>query len=464
MNETYDFVVIGGGSAGYAAASTASRLGLRVAVVEGGAEVGGLCILRGCMPSKALLETAHRAEVIRDAARFGLHAEYRGADGVAIQERTRSLVREFADYRREQLESGRFTFLRARARFVGAHNLELELLEGGVRRISGRAILLATGSRRKEVDVPGLRESGAWGSDEVLGSAEIPGSVVVLGGGAVAVELASYYAGFGCRVSLVQRGPRLLGALDPEVGAALEEGLNRRGVKVFCGTTLRRVERAGAGCRVVFSRGSVEHTVEADQLVEALGREPALEGLGLENAGFPAGTSRLEVGPTQQTEVPHLFAAGDVCGTADVVHVAVQQGELAARNAVAWLSGAGDLEKMDRRLALYAVFSRPEVASVGLTEREAAARGLEVDTAMHPFADHGRAMVAGELDGFVKLIVDRRTREILGASVVGAHASELVQEMVLAIHFRARAGDVAGLPHYHPTFGEIWTYPAEALA
>jgi pyruvate/2-oxoglutarate dehydrogenase complex dihydrolipoamide dehydrogenase (E3) component len=288
--------------------------------------------------------------------------------------------------------------------------------------------------------------------------------VVVLGGGAVAVELASYYAGFGCRVSLVQRGPRLLGALDPEAGAALEEGLNRRGVKVFCGTILRRVERAGAGCRVVFSRGSVEHTVEADRLVEALGREPALEGLGLENAGFPAGTSRLQVGPTQQTEVPHLFAAGDVCGTADVVHVAVQQGELAARNAVAWLSGAGDLEKMDRRLALYAVFSRPEVASVGLTEREAAARGLEVDTAMHPFADHGRAMVAGEVDGFVKLIVDRRTREILGASVVGAHASELVQEMVLAIHFRARAGDVAGLPHYHPTFGEIWTYPAEALA
>jgi pyruvate/2-oxoglutarate dehydrogenase complex dihydrolipoamide dehydrogenase (E3) component len=465
MTESFDFVVLGGGSAGYAAASTAARAGLSVAVVEGGREVGGLCILRGCMPSKALLESSHRAEVVRNAAEFGLKAQFLGVDGPAIQMRKRRLVEEFAAYRRGQLEGGRFKFYRAHARFEGSHRVRLALLEGGESWIEGRAFLIATGSRPAEVEIPGLAGSGCWGSDEVLESESIPESVVVLGGGAVAVELASYFAGFGRRVSLVQRSSQLLREVDADVAQALAQGLSRRGVSVFCGTAIQRVESGPVGSRVIFTQGGEELCAEGVQVVAALGRVPALQNLGLESAGVRREGRRVQVSLSQQTSAPHIFAAGDVCGPCEVVHLAVQQGEVAARNAVNWLKSPGAvLEEMDYRLKLFAVFSHPEVASVGLTQREAADAGVEVDAASYPFNDHGRSMVAGEVDGFVKLIVARGSREILGAAAVGPQAAELIHEPTVAMHLRARAMDLARVPHYHPTLSEIWTYPAEELA
>src|SRR5260221_10417163 len=229
----YDFIVIGGGSAGYAGAATAARLGLKTAVIEGGRDVGGLCILRGCMPSKTLLESGHRAEAIRRAGEFGLHAEYRSADGPAIRARKRKLIGEFADHRRQQLETGSFDFIRGEASFVDAHTIEVHLLEGGVRTLAARAFLIATGSRVQWHEIPGLRETGVWTSDEVLDSEHIPASVVVLGGGAIALETASYYAGIGSRVSVIQRGGQGLKETDADVASALTEALEHRGIAIF---------------------------------------------------------------------------------------------------------------------------------------------------------------------------------------------------------------------------------------
>src|SRR5436190_2244245 len=182
MNDAYDFIVIGGGSAGHAAASTAVRLGLKTAVIEGGDEVGGLCILRGCMPSKTLLESAHRAESIRRAGEFGLRAEYFGADAGAIRARKRRLIGEFADYRRQQLENGLFEFIRGLAAFVDAHHVEVQLRDGGLRRLRARAFLIATGSVVHRIEIPGLAETGFVTSDDVLDADRIPESIVVLGG------------------------------------------------------------------------------------------------------------------------------------------------------------------------------------------------------------------------------------------------------------------------------------------
>ncbi len=464
MNGPYDLVVIGGGSAGYAAAATAVREGLSCAVVDGADELGGLCILRGCMPSKALLESSHRAEVVRRAAEFGLRVGWEGVDLPAVIGRKRRLVGEFAGYRQGQLSDGRFELVRGRGGFVDPHTLNVEMRGGGVRRVEGRAFLLATGSRVRRVDIAGLEEAGFWDSDQVLESVRLPESVAVLGGGAVAVELASYYAGFGVRVVLIQRGGQLLRDVDADVASGLAAGLERRGVEVLCGTSLIGVERAGAGRRVVFVRGGERREVEVEQLVCALGREPMVDGLGLDVAGVKAGVGGVGVEGTQQTNVAHIFAAGDVCGPFEVVHLAVQQGEVAARNAARLLRGGGGLERMDYRLKLFAVFSRPEVAAVGLTEREAGVLGLEVDVARYPFNDHGRSMVQGEEDGFVKLVVERASRKIAGAAVVGPSAAELIQEVVVAMHFGGTAGDLARVPHYHPTLSEIWTYPAEELA
>lgn len=464
MSESFDLIVLGGGSAGYAGASTAARLGLKTLVIEGGREVGGLCILRGCMPSKTLLESSRRAEVIRGAAEFGLRAEYHGADGAAILARKRRLVAEFADYRRGQLESGRFGFRRGRASFLDGHTVEIEGAAGEVDWVQGRAFLIATGSALPRFSLPGLEEAGYWTSDEVLESERLPASVVVLGGGAIALELASFYAGIGSEVTLIQRSAHVLKEMDEDVSEAVTAGLERRGVRVYRSTRLLRAERAGRGKRVVFAQEGRELAAEGEEIIMALGRLPNVEGLRLEKAGVQTAVG-VVAGPTQQCGAPHLFAAGDVCGPHEVVHLAIQQGELAARNAARVLGMLGGaLEEMDYRLNLFAVFSEPEVAAVGLSARECAQSGLDWAQATYPFADHGKSMVRGALDGFVKLIAEKGSGRLLGGACVGPEASELIHEVAVALRLGATAGQLATTPHYHPTLSEIWTYPAEALA
>jgi len=465
MSDSFDFLVLGGGSAGYAAAATAARAGLRTAVVEGGAEVGGLCILRGCMPSKTLLESAHRAEAIRHAGEFGLHAEFIAASGAAIRARKRRLIGEFADYRRGQLEDRRFEFIRGHARFLDPHTIEVRLRDGGLRRLTARSLLVATGSVVQWIDLPGLREVGAWVSDDVLDTETIPASIVILGGGAVGLELASFYCGVGSQVTVIQRGRQLLKGSDRDVAEALAASLERRGIVIHRGTTVLRAERTDSGKRVVFEQDGVERSAEGEQILCALGRRPALDGLDAEKAGLAVERGRVRATATQQCGAPHLFAAGDVCGPHEIVHIAIQQGEIAARNAARVLGKLdGPLEEIDYRLKLLAIFTQPQVAMVGLSEAECAAQGRAVLTAQYPFAEHGKALVRGEPDGFVKLIVERDSRHIVGAACVGPEAAELIHEIVVAMHFGATAGDLAGIPHYHPTLSEIWTYPAEELA
>ncbi len=461
----FDFVVIGGGSAGYAGAATAAKVGLKTTVIEGGRDLGGLCILRGCMPSKTLLESGHRAEAIRDAGTFGLRAEYFGADGSAIRARKRRLIGEFADYRRGQIEAGAFEFIRGLATFLDPHTLEVRLLDGGLRRVTAAAFLIATGSRVQWVEVPGLRETGVWTSDEVLDADHIPESVIVLGGGAIALELASYYRGVGSRVTVIQRGGQVLKEVDEDVATAVTEALESRGIEIFRQTALLRTELAGDRKRVHFTHGGVERVVEAEQIIYALGRQPNIEGLALDRAGANIRDCTAVADLQQRTGAEHLFAAGDVSGPHEVVHIAIQQGEVAARNA-ARLLGKLDtpVESMDYRLALFAVFTQPQVAAVGLTEREARKIHPHVRTATYAFADHGKALVRGETHGFVKLIAESGTGRILGASCVGPEAGELIHEIVVAMYFHATAADLARIPHYHPTLSEIWTYPAEEIA
>lgn len=465
MTDAFDFIVIGGGSAGYAGASTAAALGLKVAVIEGGPEVGGLCILRGCMPSKTLLESGHRAEAIRRAGEFGVRAEYLGADGAAIRARKRRLIGEFADYRRGQLAGGPFEFIRGMAGFADPHHVEVRLRDGGLRRIEGRAFLIATGSQANCPEIPGLDEVAPWMSDDVLDSEHIPASIIILGGGAIGLEAASFYAGVGSRVTVIQRSGQLLREADADVAAALTAALEARGIAIFRETSLTRLERADGCKRVVFTHAGAERVVEAEEIVCALGRRPQTAGLDLARAGLVLPGAGLVANPHQQSQQPHVFAAGDVCGPHEIVHIAIQQAELAGRNAARLLGKLdGKLESIDYALKVFAVFTHPEVACVGLTERECAEQGITVRAAKYLFADHGKALVRGAPEGFVKLIVAPDTRRILGASCVGVEASELIHEIVVAMHFRATADDLARIPHYHPTLSEIWTYPAEELA
>ncbi len=464
--QTYDFVVIGGGSAGYAGARTAAALGLRTAVVEGAGEMGGLCIRRGCMPSKTLLESAQRFQQAREAAEFGVYCGELGFSGRCIIERKRRLVGEFAAYRVKQLEEGSFDLLRGHGRFLDARTVEVDG-PGGVRVLSGRTFLLATGSVVRWPDIPGLAEAGVWTSDEVLENSEVPGSLVVLGAGPVALELAWYHAALGTKVTVLQRSPHVLRAVDHDVAQVLQRCLEAAGVRVVCNTRLVAVRSDAPDRKVVeFVCGGQREELRAEAVLQALGREPCTAGLQLAAAGLaPAEGGAVTTNRRQQSGVPHIFAAGDVTGELEIVHIAIQQGEVAARNAARLLRDRGEaLEEMDYRLKLFAVFTRPEVAQVGLTEQEAREAGRNPAVALYPFNDHGKSMVMAETDGFVKLLADRGTGEILGGAVVGPHGADLIHEVVVAMRYRATAAEFAAIPHYHPTLSEIWTYPAEELA
>ena len=460
----YDFAVIGGGSAGYSAASTASSLGLSTVVIESGAELGGLCILRGCMPSKTFIESANRFLTLRRAAEFGLSAESIAFDPKLILNRKRRLVGDFARYRGEQLLDGRFDLIRGRASFLTPHRLRVAENTGETRELEFRTSLVSTGSTVNLLDIPGLLETGFLDSDRALESAAVPPSVIILGGGAIALEFAHYYEALGSRVTIVQRSSQLLKEADPDVAQVVADAYRARGIEVICGTRLVRVGRLGTDKTVTYIKGDEERTIAAAEIFYALGRRPQTKDLNLTAVGIETDkTGEILVNAALQSSQPNIFGAGDVTGLQDVVHLAVEQGAVAARNAVQHLRG-GELATLDYRLKMFAVFSHPELATIGLTEAEAHKRGQRIRCAKYPFADHGKSIVRGEIEGFVKLLADANTNEIIGGAVVGPEASELIHEIAVAMYFHATGKDLAQIPHYHPTLSEIWTYPAEDLA
>jgi pyruvate/2-oxoglutarate dehydrogenase complex dihydrolipoamide dehydrogenase (E3) component len=415
------------------------------------------------MPSKTLIESANRMLTLRRAEEFGLRASGLAAHPHEIVARKRRLIGEFADYRRAQLETGAFDFVRGLARFVDPHTVEITWPDTPPRTLRARSFLVATGSAVNWPDVPGLAESGALTSDEALDLPTLPKSLAVLGAGPVALEFAHYFSALGTKVTVLQRGPQILTGSDADLAGALEKALRER-MEIFTGTAIAAITHDAAGRQIVFQHGGETRTLACEGILNALGRRPALSGLDLEAASIAAPKGRIAANAHQQTSQPHIFAAGDCCGPYEIVHIAVQQGEIAARNAARVLKGDIALESFDDRLKLYAVFTEPQMATVGLGENEARERGIAYRVATYPFNDHGKSLVMGEPHGFVKLLADATSREILGASVVGPHASDLIHEIVVAMSFRATAGQLAAVPHYHPTLGEIWTYPAEELA
>ncbi|MCB1077013.1 MAG: NAD(P)/FAD-dependent oxidoreductase [Verrucomicrobiae bacterium] len=466
----YDFVVIGGGSAGYAAARTAHDLGLKTAVIDGAETLGGLCILRGCMPSKTLIESANLARSIRRAGEFGLRVDGVSHRGEEIIARKRRLIAEFADYRQGQLADGRFDLLRVFARFADPHELIVSPIDGAPeRRIRFASACIAPGSVIQRIYLPGLEECGYWTSDDVLDAVEIPESIIVLGGGAIALEMACYFEGLGSEVTVIQRSGQVLSGTDADVAEALEGAMRSRpNLSLHTGTKLLRVEKNDQGKAVVwFAHDGREEKATADRILVALGRRPAIERLDLEMAGVALTESGrgIVVDEWMATSQPHLFAAGDVCSELEVVHIAIQQGEIAAKEAAHRLGRTADRPTpMSYRLKLLGVFTDPQVATVGLSEREASESGRQVLAATYPFDDHGKSMVMGETHGFVKLIADAESRELIGGAVVGPEAVELIHEIVTAIYFRCSASQFLEIPHYHPTLSEIWTYPAEELS
>jgi pyruvate/2-oxoglutarate dehydrogenase complex dihydrolipoamide dehydrogenase (E3) component len=483
----FDLAVIGGGSGGYAAARTAAGAGLKTVVIEGGAEVGGLCILRGCMPTKALLYAAEVMHLASHPQPWGVRAGKVGFDFKKVMARKDALIGDFADYRARQLNAGKFKFIRANARFVNAHTLELDLPRSSRRQeaqiekarsgkrkaesesqslltsaatLTAKHFVIATGSRVAPSPLPQLNDVGCITSDDALALKRLPKSLIILGGGAVACEFAQMFARFGVKVTLIQRGEHVLKEFDADAETEIEKVFRREGIRVFTGTKLLDAKRNGKLKTITFEHEGKTISVTVGEILFALGRVPNTASLGLENAGVRTENGRIITNGKMQTSAPHIYAAGDCTGPHEIVHIAIQQGETAVHNIVKPKSQ----RRMDYRLLISVVFTEPQVAFVGLTEKEAMARGIKFLAVSYPFNDHGKSLIMEAKDGFVKLLADPKSGEILGGACVGPVGGELIHEIVTAMAKRMTVQELAAMPHYHPTLAEIWTYPAEELA
>jgi pyruvate/2-oxoglutarate dehydrogenase complex dihydrolipoamide dehydrogenase (E3) component len=452
----FEVAVIGGGSGGYAAARTAAAAGRKTVVVEGGAQVGGLCILRGCMPTKALLYAAEVKHLAEQAPTWGVLPGKVGFNLARVMARKDAQVRDFADFRVCQLTDGRFKFIRANARFLDSHTLALD----SGRKLTAENFVIATGSRLGPAPLPQLNETGFITSDEAIALKQLPKSLIVLGGGAIAAEFAQWFARFGVKVTVIQRSEDLIKEFDPDAGGELAKVFRHEGVRVFTGTKLLTARRQGKLKAVYFGQDGRRRSVAAAEILFACGRIPNTDTLGLAQAGVKTDGPRVVTDETMRTSVPHIYAAGDCTGPHEIVHVAIQQGEIAAYN----LGKPKQPRRMNYRLLISVVFTDPQVASVGLTERQAKAQGIKYLAASYPFNDHGKSLIMNAQFGFVKLLAAPKSGEILGGSCVGPVGGELIHEIVAAMAGRMTVHALAAMPHYHPTLAEIWAYPAEELA
>jgi pyruvate/2-oxoglutarate dehydrogenase complex dihydrolipoamide dehydrogenase (E3) component len=428
-----------------------------VAVIDGARQLGGLCILRGCMPSKTLIYSAEVLHLARTGGDFGLRIHGASADMKAVHERKVRIIRDFAQHRVNQLKSGDFQLIRSRARFLDAHTV---VLDDG-KRIRSARFLVCTGSRVSVPPVPGLAASRFWTSDDVLELDFKPRSVIVLGGGIVACELAQFLNRIGTRVCVIQRSPHLLRNLPEGAAQVVKEAFAAEGIEVTTDTKILDICNGRGGVSVAFEHQGGTTRRRADHLVNALGREPDTSGLSLPNADVKtAPNGRILTNRWQQTSAPHIYAAGDCCGPHEIVHIAIQLGELAARHS----SGVKGLKPIDDSLLLNVVFTDPQVATIGWRESDLLRRRTKYLAASYPFADHGKSILMNATYGYVRVLADPRRGRILGAEIVGKDAGELIHSFTTPIAMRATVYDMLRAPWYHPTLSEIVTYPLEELA
>ncbi|MGH7941374.1 MAG: dihydrolipoyl dehydrogenase family protein, partial [Limisphaerales bacterium] len=442
----FDVAVIGGGSGGYAAARTTISAGLKTAVIEGGPEVGGLCILRGCMPTKALLYMAEVAHTVKNSAIFGIQARQIRFDFKKAMARKNLLIRDFADCRAQQLNSGKFKFIRANAAFRDPHTLELTPFPRNGKKVSAitaRHFVIASGSVVAPAPLCELNKLDCLNSDSALSLKRLPRSLIVLGGGPTACEFAQFFSRFDVRVTLIQRGAHILHDFDDDASTVMETVFRREGIRLYTGTKLLAARRNGKLKTIVFEHQGKRVSVSAEEVLFALGRRPNTASLGLENAGVKtASNGSVLANDLMQTSAPHIYTAGDCAGPYEIVHIAIHQGEVAGRN-IARAKSA----QTDYRLLISVVFTEPQLAFVGLTERAAAVQGISFLAASYPFNDHGKSIIMNALDGFVKLLADPKSGEIIGGQCAGPMGGDLIHEIVAAMAKRMTVHELAAMPH-----------------
>lgn len=456
--ESHDIVVIGGGSGGHAAAQTASDLGLKVALVENAEKLGGLCILRGCMPSKTLIETANRLRDIREARTFAIDAGAAVLDVDALRARVERLVGEFQNYRVKSMNSDSYKLIRGTARFTSPHEIEVD----GYGKIEASAMIIATGSHPMIPKLPGLEGTPFWTSDDVVKFPKLPRKIAIVGSGAIGMECAHLFEGLGSEVTVIIRGNAVMGQSDPEIGNTIEAASRERGITFLKNTEVARVDHDGDLFHLDLDGADA---IEVDALLIATGRNPSTSGLGLDEIGVATEKGRIVIDERTATSLPHIFAAGDCASPVPVVHLAVIQGEVAAKNA-ARVIGNNHLDAAEewcKESAMLGWFTEPQSVQIGLAEHQVGEREVKILVGKEDYSDHGKGIIMGVKHGFVKVIADAESGRLLGAAGVGPQVVETAHLLQAAISQGHTAGEYLKIPHYHPTLAEAWSRAVEAI-
>ena len=443
---SYDLVILGSGPGGYVAALRAGQLGMRTALVER-AELGGLCLNWGCIPSKALLRNAEVLSLFREADRFGIHVDGLSADFGAAVDRSRQVVGRLTKGIGYLLRKGGIDVVRGTGALAGA---DAVTVRGETERdLGAKSVIIATGAR--QVELPSLPVDGRTviTSRHALELREAPPRVVIVGGGATGAEFAYLYRSYGSEVTLVELMPRLVPLEDADVGEQLARSFRRMGIDVRTGSRVLGVSGAPGGASVALSDGEAESAIECDRVLVAVGVTGNIEGIGLAEAGVRTERGFIPVDGRMATNVPGVFAIGDVTGEMPLAHVASAQ----AVAAVEHIAGL-ETRPLDYGLMPRAVYCRPQVASFGLTEAQAREAGHDVRVGRFPLAASGKALALAEHDGFVKVVSDAEIGEVLGVHMIGAEVTELLGEASMARALEATTEDVGALVHPHPTISE----------
>ena len=457
MAYDYDLIVLGSGPGGYVAAIRAAQLGLSTAVVEKDPAFGGTCLHRGCIPTKALLHTAEVLDQVRDADQVGVTVAAPTLDLKQTHAYKKRVVNKNAKGVAFLLRKNKIDGIHGRGRLTGPHTVEITGDEG-TRTVRARFILIATGSVPRDLGVAPADGVRILNSDHLLELDRVPSTLAVLGAGAVGCEFASIYASFGAEVTVIELLPRLLPIEDEDVSKELARVFRKRKIGVRIATKLTGVTRSESQVSLALEDASGKpETLEVDTLLVAVGRAPVSEDLGLEALDVGIERGYVQINETMQTAVPHIYAIGDVVDTPWLAHVASHEGILAAEHM------AGESVRpiaYDRVPSC--TYCDPEVASVGLTEAQAKARGFDVATGTFPLSALGKAAILQKTEGFVKVVRETRYDELLGVHIVGVHATDLIAEACVALQVESTTEELFRTMHAHPTLSEAVMEAAHA--
>lgn len=438
--------ILGGGPAGYVGAIRARQLGAEVTLVEMDA-LGGTCLNRGCIPSKALLKTAEVARTVQDSSQFGVDCQFQGFNwGQAIRRKNR-VVAQVVKGVEYLMDQNGIRVVRGKGRLADPLTIVVDT-EGGEETVRADRVLLCPGSIPAPLPVPGGDAPGVLTSDEILDLDRIPESLVVIGAGYVGVEFADIFSAVGSKVTIIEFLPRIVPGEDEEVSAELARSFRRRKIDMFTGARVSGMSERNGKRLVAFTQEGQEREVEAEVVLSAVGRWANTEGIGLSEAGLEMNGRFIKVNGRMATNVPQVYACGDAIGGYLLAHVAFAEGKVAAQNAL------GRESEMDYTAIPSAVYTHPEIGSTGLTEAQAGERGIDVKVGRFFFRAAGKAVAEAEREGMAKVVVNAATGQVIGGQIVGPHATDLIHEVVLAVRLGATAEQVGEMVHAHPTLAE----------